>query len=132
MNIPDFEDPAGGINVYDITVRALDSDGETGSIAVTVTVEDVDEPADISFVATGNVTANDNALSVAENYDGTLATFTAIDPEGAVGLTYQWALEGTRPLPFEITRSPATACSSFVSIPDYDRLGAGTTSTTLR
>ena len=101
VGIPDFEDPAGGTNVYDITVSALDSDGETGSIAVTVTVEDVDEPADISFVASGGVTVNDNALTVDENYDGT-ATFTASDPENAVGLTYVWGLEGTRRTAFEI------------------------------
>ena len=121
-NIPDYEDPAGATNVYNITVRALDSDGETGSIAVTVTVEPVDEPADISFVATGGVTVNDNALTVDENYDGTLATFIARDPEGAAGLTYQWALEGTDHSHFAIT---AAGELSFLNIPDYDRPAGG-------
>ena len=125
VGIPDFEDPAGGTNVYDITVSALDSDGETGRIAVTVTVEDVDEPADISFVASGGVTVNDNALTVDENYDGTLATFTASDPENAVGLTYVWGLEGTRRTAFEISEIGGDRVLSFVSIPDYDLLGAG-------
>ena len=115
VNIPDYELPAGGTNVYDITVSARDSDGETGRIAVTVTVLDVDEPADISFVATGGVTVNNNTLTVAENYDGSLATFTASDPENKPGLTYTWSTNA--PVPFAIT---ATGVLSFVSIPDYE------------
>ena len=125
VSIPDFEDPAGGINVYDITVRALDSDGETGRIAVTVTVVDVDEPADITFTEGSGVTANGNALTVDENHDGRLATFTASDPENAVGLTYVWGLEGTRRTAFEISEIGGDRVLSFVSIPDYDLLGAG-------
>ena len=125
VSVPNYEIPAGGVNVYDITVTALDSDGETGSIALTVTVEDVDEPADISFVETGGVTVNDNALTVDENYDGALATFTASDPENAVGLTYVWGLEGTRRTAFEISEIGGDGVLSFVSIPDYDLLGAG-------
>ena len=124
-NIPDYEDPAGATNVYNITVRALDSDGEEGSIAVIVTVEPVDEPPDISFVATGGVTVNNNALTVEENYDGTLATFSARDPESALGLTYEWRLEGTRRTAFEISEIGGDRVLSFVSIPDYDLLGAG-------
>ena len=44
--IPDYEDPAdsGGNNVYNVTVKALDSDGEIGGpLPVTVTVRDVNE-----------------------------------------------------------------------------------------
>ena len=41
---------------------------------MTVTITNVNEPADISFAASGGVTVTDNALSVDENYDGTLAS----------------------------------------------------------
>ena len=121
--IPDHESPAdsGGNNVYDITVSALDSDSETGRIAVTVTVENVDEPADISFVATGGVTVNNDTLTVDENYDGALATFTASDPENKPSLTYTWSTDA--PGHFAIT---ATGVLSFVSIPDYELPAGGT------
>ena len=83
---PDFEAPADANrnNIYEVTVQA-DDGGRTGELDVLVTVLDVDEPADISFVATGGVTVNDNALTVDENHDGTLATFRARDPENTPG-----------------------------------------------
>ena len=79
---PDFEAPAdtNRDNIYEVTVQA-DDGGMTGELDVLVTVEDLDEPADISFTAAGGVTVNDNALTVEENYDGTVATFIARDPE---------------------------------------------------
>ena len=43
------------------------------TISVTVTVDDVDEPPDISFAASSDVTSSGNALAVDENHDGTLA-----------------------------------------------------------
>ena len=125
VNVPDHERPAdsGGNNVYDITVSALDSDGETGRIAVTVTVENVDEPADVSFVATRGVTLNNDTLTVDENYDGPLATFRARDPENEPGLTYTWSTDS--PSHFAIT---STGVLSFVNIPDYELPAGGTTS----
>ena len=100
-------------NVYKVTVQA-DDGGMTGDFAVTVAVENVDEPADISFVATGGVTVNNNALTVDENYDGTLATFTASDPENDQTLAYTWSTDA----PFAIT---AAGVLSFVNIPDHER-----------
>ena len=94
----------------------------TTTIMVTINVTDVDEPADITFTEGSNVTANDNALTVDENHNGRLATFTASDPEGAAGLTYQWALEGTDHSHFAIT---AAGELSFLNIPDYDRPAGG-------
>ena len=44
------------------------------TISVTVTVNDVDEGADITFTADSGVNANNNALFVDENHSGTLAT----------------------------------------------------------
>ena len=48
--------------VYDLTLTASNA-SESSTLDVTVTVRDVDEPADISFAsaATGGVTVNDNA-----------------------------------------------------------------------
>ena len=112
---PDFEAPgdANTNNIYEVTVQA-DDGGMTGDFDVLVTVMDVDEPADISFVATGGVTVTDNALTVDENHDGTLAAFTASDPENAVGLTYVWSVDMTD---YFVMRAGVL---SFVSIPDYD------------
>ena len=106
---------------YELILRAS-ADGElgvqTGTLDVTVTVTDVDEPADVSFVATGGVTVNNDALSVDENHDGALAAFSASDPERKAGLTYEWSVGGTDRLDFAIT---ATGALSFASIPDHER-----------
>ena len=87
------------------------------TISVTVTVDDVDEPADISFSAASGVTASDDALVVDENHDGSLATFSATDPEDKAGLTYTWSTGGRDQGDFAIT---STGVLSFVSIPDYE------------
>ena len=112
---PDYE--ARPDNTYEVTVRARDEGGKTGELRVTVTVVAVDEAPDISFVATGGVTVNDNALTVDESYDGTLATFTASDPERKPGLTYEWSVVGTDRGDFAIT---AAGRLSFAAIPDHE------------
>ena len=99
-----------------------DSNGNTDTadddtITVTVTVVDVDEAPDISFAATSGVTVNNNALSVDENYDSTLATFTASDPESKAGLTYRWSVVGTDSLDFTVTDDGVL---SFAAIPDHE------------
>ena len=86
-------------------------------ITVTVTVADVDEPPDTSFVATGGVTVNDNALTVDENHDRSLATFTAADPEREPGLTYEWSVVGRDRGDFAVTDDGVL---SFAAIPDYE------------
>ena len=88
------------------------------TISVTVTVDDVDEPADVSLSASGGVTANDNALAVDENHDATLAAFSASDPENKAGLTYTWSLGGGDRGDFAIT---SAGVLSFVNIPDFER-----------
>ncbi len=106
MSVHDGKDTNGHV---DMTVD--------DTITVTVTVADVDEPADISLAATGGVTVNNNALTVDESHDRTLATFTASDPERMPGLTYQWSVVGTDRLDFAIT---AAGVLSFAAIPDYE------------
>ena len=107
--------------VYDLTLTASNA-SESSTLDVTVTVRDVDEPADISFVATGGVTVNDNALTVDENHDGTLATFRARDPENDQTLTYTWS---TDPPDHFVIRAGVL---SFKNIPDYELPAGGTTS----
>ena len=125
---PDYESSDLGLGpdkAYTVTVQATEvDDGEpltlerTGRLAVTVTITNVNEPADISFAASGGVTVTDNALSVDENYDGTLATFSASDPEMVAGLTYVWSVGGPDRLDFAVTGGGGVL--SFAAIPDYE------------
>ena len=78
--MPDFEMPAdaGGNNVYNITVTATDSDGQTDRKNVTVTVTNVEED--------GTVTLNTLQPRVGI---GVMATLTDLD--GATsGVTWKW------------------------------------------
>ena len=63
---------------------------------------------------------NDNALTVDENHDGTLATFSARDPESKAGLTYEWSVDMTDH--FAIN---AVGVLSFVGIPDFEDPAGG-------
>ena len=82
---PDYDSPADADtdNEYAVTVQASDGT-ETGRLAVTVTVTDVDEAPVISGA---------EELNHAENSpDGAaVGTYTAIDPEGA---SIWWSLSG--------------------------------------
>ena len=83
---PDYEKPTdtGRNNVYNVTVEASDSEGNTASRDVTVTVTNVEE--------SGTVT-----LSTVRPEVGTGLTAMLTDPDGEVsGLTWQWAWAGTR------------------------------------
>ena len=78
---PDFEAPVDSDknNVYLVTVNANDSNGGRASIAVTITVTNVEEA--------GTVTLSHNQPSV-----GIEVTATLTDPDGGVtGETWQWA-----------------------------------------
>ena len=77
---------------YTVTVTATDPAGATDSITVTITVTGVNEPPAI----TGEV--NDYA----ENGAGTVATFTAPDPENAGTVT--WDLSGADASLFDLSR----------------------------
>ena len=120
--LPDFE----GKQQYHIELGATTDLFATvyeTMYAVTVTVVDVDEPADITFKEGSNVTANDNALTMDENHDGRLATFRADDPESTPGLTYQWSVVGTDGGDFTFTAEADTRSGelSFAANPDYER-----------
>ena len=106
---PDFEAPADhdGDNVYQVTVQATDEGGLAGRLPVTVTVEDVNEIPAISGPRT--VPWNENA-------SGTIATYTARDPEtGAV----ETGLAGSDKDDFQIDSSGRLSFKS-TALPDYE------------
>ena len=77
---PDFEAPtdANKNNVYEVTVRAADNDGNRGEMAVKVTVMNENED--------GVVTLSRTQIRV-----GVSVTASLSDPDGSIsGLTWQW------------------------------------------
>ncbi|MDE2988935.1 MAG: cadherin domain-containing protein [Chloroflexota bacterium] len=90
---PDFEEKqdAGANNVYDVTLEVSDGT-ETGTLAVAVTVTNVNEKPVVSGLAT---------VTRAEGSEKTVATYTATDPDA--GATIAWTLEGTDAADFEIS-----------------------------
>ena len=105
---PDYDSPAdsGGDNVYNVKVDAKD-ESLTSSYDVAVTVTPVDEPP----VVTGASTIN----NYDENGTGSVATYTASDPEGDTDI--DWSLGGSDRGDFTITGGVLV----FVNPPDYDR-----------
>ncbi len=81
-----YEDPADADdgNDYEITVKAVDEDGNEATLAITIRVTDVTESADLGVTAPASLTVAENAA-----YAGT-PTLTGT-PIGAVA----WSLEGT-------------------------------------
>ncbi|MDE2976867.1 MAG: cadherin domain-containing protein, partial [Acidobacteriota bacterium] len=81
-------------NVYEVTVKATDQDGITGTASITVTVTNVNEAP--SFASAGTL-----SISVAEGTTGNIGSpVTATDPEGA-SLTY--SLTGTDASAFRVS-----------------------------
>ena len=105
---PDYDSPAdsGGDNVYNVKVDAKD-ESLTSSYDVAVTVTPVDEPP----VVTGASTIN----NYDENGTGSVATYTASDPEGDTDI--DWSLGGPDRGDFTITGGVL----AFANPPDYDR-----------
>ena len=103
---PDYEDPEDldRDNEYEITVRA--SDGSfSDDIDVTITVTDVNESPDIN---------GDFSPSYDEGGTGTVATYTADDPEGG---DITWSLRGTDRNDFDISEDGEL---TFDDTPDYE------------
>ena len=127
-NVPDHERPAdsGRDNVYNLSVRA--SDGRNyGYLAVTVTVEDVNEPPTITTTGTVTFTYRENgrasftyrengraSFTYRENGTATLHTFRATDPERSA---IEWSVSGADDDDFAISE---TGVLSFASPPDYE------------
>ncbi len=113
-------------STYSFTLSVTDDKDQFGfkdpaiddTITVEVTVNDVDEPATISFSADSGTTAVDNALTVNENHAGTAATFSASDPENMAGLTYVWSLTGSDAADFNLSNSGEL---TFAATPDFEQ-----------
>ena len=77
---PDYEAPTdtGSNNMYDITVEAIDSDGNTASKDVTVTVTNVEEDGEVILLSL-------------QPQDGIPLRAELTDPDGGVsGVTWKW------------------------------------------
>ena len=100
-NPPDYEAPTdtGGNNRYEVTVIATDSEGNTASRAVTVTVINVNEDGEVT-------------LSTLQPQVGISLTATLTDPDGRIsGTTWEWASE-----PSDMGDCPVVDHSSWVVI----------------
>ena len=108
-NTPDYERPAdsGGNNEYLVAVRATDEGNLRGTLDVTVTVNDINEPPTIS---------GDDTLSYPENTKTTrvLDRYTASDPERR---PITWSIAGTDNGAFAIDSSGNLR---FSSQPDHE------------
>ena len=116
MAQPDFEMPASadGDNVYEITVVATDSEDNSATMDVEVTVTNVDE-IPVVMNEPPVITGGDPVVPFAENGDITtpLGTYTATDPEGD---TLTWTLMGADAAAFDITGGALT----FMAQPDFE------------
>ena len=123
---PDFDRPAGsGVdgNDYLVTVVVTD-DGTYGSegqltgaplertLEVTVTVSDVNEGPEIEETSTNT------AITVRENHDQVLSTYSATDPEDPGAEITRWSLSGRDGGDFTINEAGAL---TFRNPPDVER-----------
>ena len=112
---PDYENPqdSGADNEYELNVVATDSGALTASLAVTVTVTEVNEGPEITGITT---------YSIIEGEDLVGATFTARDPEEPAAAVTSWTLVGSDAGDFTITETGQNSAQlTFRNTPDYDR-----------
>ena len=107
---PNHEQPAdsNSDNVYEITVVASDGQNE-GTLDVTVTVTEVNEGPEISGTT---------SITVSENHEAVLATYTGRDPEDAITEITRWSVTGRDGGDFTINEDGEL---TFRSPPDYER-----------
>ena len=109
---PDFESPRGASeNEYQVTVQASDGQVAPATLAVTVTVTDVNEGPEIS----GN-----QSLGFDENRatDQVLARYAGSDPENPGTPINRWSTSGTDGGDFTINEKGEL---TFRKVPDYER-----------
>ena len=110
---PDFDIPSGSgthQNEYLVTVVATDQTGRATNLPVTVTVTDVNEGPEITETGTNT------AITVDENYDQVLATYSATDPEDQP--VTRWSVTGRDGGDFTINESGEL---TFRNPPDHER-----------
>ena len=103
---PNHEAPADADtnNVYLVTIKASDGNN-ADTLDLTVTVTNVDETPEVT---------GDSSINYAENGAGTVADYTAPDPEGA---SITWSLSGDDSGDFSIS---ITGELTFTTSPDYE------------
>ena len=106
--VPDYDARADADrdNVYEVTVGASDG-GKTGTLAVTVTVTNVNEPP---------VIAGPDSVDFVEHGAGIIATYTATDPEDA---TIGWIVTYSPFIGVRFTIDPHGVLR-FSAPPDYE------------
>ena len=127
---PDFENPAringdGYDNEYEVTVEATDDNFNTARLEVTATVTDVNEGPEITsctdtILDTVLVIEFEDCdeITVFENHDGPLYTYTARDPEIPDLEITRWSTSGRDGGDFTITENGEL---SFRYPPDSER-----------
>ena len=98
----DHEQP--GSRTVTVTVTATDPSGARATLRVTITVEAVDEPPELS---------GDTVVSIPANSVRPVATYSAADPEGAPLI---WRLEGRDAGAFDLV----DGVLSFLAPPDFE------------
>ena len=109
-NTPNYESPADSNrnNEYLVTVRAYDGQ-YTGSLAVTVTVNDVNEAPEFTPSSKSRT-----SFTYPENRTSALYTYQATDPERG---TITWSVSGTDDDDFDISE---TGVLTFANVPDFE------------
>ena len=107
---PNHEQPADSDfdNVYQITVAASDGTNEA-TLDVTVTVTEVNEGPEIS---------GRDTLTVNENHEALLATYTGTDPEDTTAAITRWSVTGRDGGDFSINEQGEL---TFRTPPDHER-----------
>ena len=103
---PDFE--ASRNNAYEVTVVAMDSEGQFGTLNIKVTVTNANEPPTVT---------GEDGITIDENTDTFSRTYFASDPEG-VASTFTWSLSGTDSGDFNI--DTITGELTFRNTPDFE------------
>ena len=113
QTLRDFESPtdANRDNVYEVTVVAIDSEGNRAELQVEVTVTDQSEGPEV---------VGRQSLSFTENQatDRVLAIYTATDPEDPSAVITRWGLSGSDAGDFTISENGEL---SFRNVPDFER-----------
>ena len=97
----DFEEKTS----YTVTVTATDQENLSDSIQVNITITNVDETPTVT---------GDSTINYAENGAGTVAAYTAVDPENG---QITWSLSGDDSSNFSISN---TGLLNFDTPPDYE------------
>ena len=110
-NTPNYESPADSNrnNEYLLTVMATDEGGLRGSLAVTVTVNDVNEVPKFTSSSMSKI-----SFTYPENSTSALYTYQATDPERG---TITWSVSGTDDDDFDISE---TGVLTFANVPDFE------------